>query len=121
VCLRSRCCGDVDGRSLLAFNITVLPQVLSDTFTLHGSPYLGRRNSAGRTMAGNQLSAGSVGVFTTAYRIPLGSIEAPMQCVQEVLCEGKKVKYFDCVSLNRLSNIIRGTEFLSTSRSSASQ
>jgi hypothetical protein len=71
-------------------------------------------------MAGNQFSAGTVGFFTTAYRIPLDSIEALMQCVQ-VLCEETKVKYFHCISLNRLSNLIRGAESLSTSRSSASQ
>ena len=49
VSVRSRCCGDVDGRSLMAFNvITLITQILSYTFTLHGSPYVGGRNSAGR-------------------------------------------------------------------------
>ena len=72
-------------------------------------------------MAGIHFCAGTVSVFTTACRIPLGSIEAPMQCVQEVLCEESKMKNFHCISVNRLSNLLRGAEFLSTNRSSASQ
>jgi len=60
------------------------------------------------------FSAGMVGVFTTACRVPLCSVEAPMQCVQEVLIEETKVKNFHCISLNRLSNLLHGAELLST-------
>jgi hypothetical protein len=65
-------------------------------------------------MTGIHFSAGTVGVFTTACRIPQGSIEGPMQCVQEVLCEETKLKNFYCISVNRLSNVLRGAELLST-------
>jgi hypothetical protein len=57
-------------------------------------------------MAGIHFSAGTVGVFTAACRVPLGSIEAPMQCVQEVLCEEIKVKNFHCISINRLTHSV---------------
>lgn len=72
-------------------------------------------------MAGIRFCAGTVGIFTTACRIPQGSVEAPMHGVQEVLCEEKKMKNFHCISVNILSNLLRGAEFLSTNRSSASQ
>jgi hypothetical protein len=63
-------------------------------------------------VAGIHFSARTVGVFTTASRIPLGSIEAPMQSVQEVLYEETKVKNCYCSSANRLSNVLRGAQFL---------